>query len=68
MWYWGEAGRQHVGKIIVAGAKNAHVPATMGWDRADSLTEAIAQARAFVGPQSSITCMKWPPIVMADVE
>jgi hypothetical protein len=68
MWYWGEPGRQYAGKIIVAGAKNAHVPARMGWDRADSLTEAISMARSFVGPSASITLMKWPPIVMADVE
>jgi hypothetical protein len=68
MWYWGEAGRQHVGKVIAAGAKNAHVPATLGWDRAESLTEAIAMARSFVGPSASMTLMKWPPIVMADVE
>jgi hypothetical protein len=68
MWYWGEAGRQHVGKIIAAGAKNAHVPAMLGWDRAESVTEAIAMARSFVGPSASITLMKWPPIVMADVE
>jgi hypothetical protein len=68
MWYWGEPGRQHAGKVIAAGAKNAHVPARMGWDRADSLTEAISQARSFVGPSPSITLMKWPPIVMADVE
>ena len=68
MWHWGEHGRRHVGKVIVAGAKNAHVPARMGWERAESLTEAIAMARGFVGPSASITLMKWPPIVMADVE
>jgi len=68
MWYWGEPGRQYAGKVIVAGAKNAHVPARMGWDRADSLTEAISVARSFVGPSPSITLMKWPPIVMTDVE
>jgi hypothetical protein len=68
MWYWGEHGRRHIGKIIAAGAQNAHVPARLGWDRAESLTEAIAMARGFVGPSASITLMKWPPIVMADVE
>ena len=68
MWYWGENGRQHAGKVIVAGAKNAHVPARMGWDRTESLTEAISVARSFVGPSASITLMKWPPILMADVE
>ncbi len=68
MWYWGENGRQHVGKVILAGAENAHVPARLGWDRAESLTEAIAMAKSFVGPSPSITMMHHPPIVMADVE
>jgi lactate racemase len=68
MWYWGENGRQHVGKVIVAGAQNAHVPAILGWDRADSLTEAIAMAKSFAGPSASTTLMHHPPIVMADVE
>jgi lactate racemase len=68
MWYWGENGRQHVGKVIVAGAENAHVPARLGWERAESLTEAIAMAKSYVGPSPSITMMHHPPIVMADVE
>lgn len=68
MWYWGENGRQHVGKVILAGAENAHVPAMMGWDRAESLTEAISNARSFIGPGASITMMHHPPIVMTDVE
>jgi hypothetical protein len=68
MWYWGENGRQHVGKVIVAGAENAHVPARLGWERSESLTEAIAMARSYAGPSASITMMHHPPIVMADVE
>jgi hypothetical protein len=68
MWYWGENGRQHIGKVIAAGAQNAHVPAMLGWDRAESLTEAIAMARSFVGPSPEITMMHHPPIVMADME
>ncbi|HEY0710902.1 MAG TPA: lactate racemase domain-containing protein [Polyangia bacterium] len=68
MWYWGENGRQHTGKVIVAGAENAHVPARLGWDRAESVSEAIAMAKSFVGPSPSITMMHHPPIVMADVE
>ncbi len=68
MWYWGENGRQHVGKVIVAGAENAHVPARLGWERAENLTEAIAMAKSFIGPSASITMMHHPPIVMADVE
>ncbi len=52
MWYWGENGRQHVGNVIAAGAENAHVPAMLGWDRADNLTEAIAMARSLHGQLS----------------
>jgi hypothetical protein len=68
MWYWGENGRQHAGKVIVAGAENAHVPARLGWEAAESVTEAIAMAKSYVGPSPSITMMHHPPIVMADVE
>jgi hypothetical protein len=68
MWYWGENGRQHVGKVIVAGAENAHVPKILGWERADSLAEAVAMAKSFVGPSPEITMMHHPPIVMADME
>jgi hypothetical protein len=67
MWYWGENGRQHVGKVIVAGASNAHVPAMMGWERAESVTEAIAMARSYTGPSSSVTMLRTVPIAMADV-
>jgi hypothetical protein len=68
MWYWGENGRQHVGRVIAAGAQNAHVPAMLGWERADSLTEAIAMARSTVGPSPEITLMHHPPIVLLDME
>jgi hypothetical protein len=68
MWYWGEHGRQHVGKVIVAGAQNAHVPKILGWERAESLSEAIAMAKSAVGPSPEITMMHHPPIVMADME
>ncbi len=68
MWYWGENGRQQVGKVIAAGAKNAHVPALLGWDRADTVAEALAMAKSEVGPSPEITLLHLPPIVIADVE
>jgi len=57
-----------VGKIIAAGAENEHVPAVLGWDRAETLTEAIAMAKSFVGRSAEVTMLHIPPIVMADVE
>jgi len=26
MWYWGENGRQHLGRVIVVGADNEYIP------------------------------------------
>ncbi len=68
MWYWGENGRQHVGKVIVAGAENNHVPALLGWDRTDTLTEAIEEARGFMGRSATISLLRIAPTVMVDVK
>jgi hypothetical protein len=68
MWYWGENGRQHVGKVIAAGAENVHVPAMLGWERADNLTEAIAMARSYMGNSAEITMLHQPMIGIADME
>ncbi len=67
MWYWGENGRQHVGKVIVAGAENNHVPQMLGWDRTDTLSEAIEQARGQMGRSASISMVHMPPILQTDV-
>ena len=67
MWYWGENGRKHVGQVIAAGAENAHVPAILGWDRADNLTEAIAMARSSVGRSAEITMLHQPLIAICDM-
>ncbi|WPB74747.1 lactate racemase domain-containing protein [Archangium violaceum] len=68
MWYWGENGRQHAGKVIVAGGENNHVPALLGWDRTDTLTEAIEEARGFMGRSASISLLRIAPTVMVDVK
>ena len=34
MWYWGEAGRQHLGRVIVVGADNEYIPKLLGWETA----------------------------------
>lgn len=68
MWYWGENGRQHVGHVIAAGAENAHVPAMLGWERADNLTEAIEMARGYMGRSAEITMLHQPMIGIADME
>jgi hypothetical protein len=67
MWYWGENGRQHLGQIIAVGTENTHVPQMMGWERADTLAEAIDMARGRQGRGASITLMHHPPMVMTEV-
>jgi hypothetical protein len=67
MWYWGENGRQHLGQIIAVGTENTHVPQLLGWERADTLAEAIDMARGRQGRSAEITLMHHPPMVMAEV-
>jgi hypothetical protein len=66
MWYWGEAGRQWLGKVIVVGADNAYVPKVLGWETASSMNEALEMAKGNT-PSPEITLLHMPPIVMADV-
>jgi hypothetical protein len=66
-WYWGEAARQHLAKVIVVGADNAHVPERLGWTRAETLRDAIAEAKSFLGRSPEITVMHQPPAVVADM-
>lgn len=68
MWYWGENGRAHMGKVIVVGAESAQAARTMGWDVARNMEEALALAQAHVGHKPSITMMHFAPILMADVK
>jgi nickel-dependent lactate racemase len=70
MWYWGEAGRANVGKVIAVGSETNHVPEILGWDRADSLPEALSMARSFLdlgGRNPEVLMMHHPPIVMGEV-
>lgn len=67
MWYWGERGRQHLGRIIVAGAENSRVPEMMGWEHSGSLSEAIAMARADYGGTPDIAVTHIAPTFLCDV-
>jgi len=69
MWYWGEAGRQWLGRVIVVGADNAYAPKLLGWETATSMNEALEMAKG-TAPHASpeITLLHMPPILMADVQ
>ncbi len=66
MWYWGEAGRQHLGRVIVVGADNDYIPKLLGWETARTFAEALAMAKGSTR-DPEITMLHVPPIVMADV-
>jgi nickel-dependent lactate racemase len=66
MWYWGEAGRQHLGRVIVVGADNDYIPKLLGWETAKSFAEALAMASGG-NRGAEIAMLHVPPIVMADV-
>jgi nickel-dependent lactate racemase len=67
MWYWCENGQRHVGRVIVVGAENDHVPERLGWLSARDMDEALEMAREFHGEDAHISVMHHPPYVIADV-
>ena len=67
MWYWGENGRAHVGKVIVVGAEDSHTAKVMGWETAATMEEALEMAHSHVGRKPSVTHLHIPPIGMVDV-
>ena len=67
MWYWGQRGREKVGRVIAVGTDNTTVPGLLGWETADTLAEAIAMGQSSTGRGAQITMMHHPPILITDV-
>ena len=67
MWYWGEAGRQHTGRVIVVGADNEYIPKLMGWETARSMNEALEMAKASAPKSPEILALHAPPILMTEM-
>jgi hypothetical protein len=51
---------RRVGRVIVAGARDAHVPRHLGWDVAASVEEAVERAVAHHGPRASVAVVEQP--------
>ena len=66
MWYWGEAGRQHLGRMIAVGADNEYIPKLLGWETARSMDEALRMAKTTAPPRPEILALHTPPIMMAE--
>jgi nickel-dependent lactate racemase len=67
MWYWGEAGRQHLGRVIVVGADNEYIPQLLGYETARTMDEALRMAKQYAPPNPSIMALHCPPIFMAEM-
>ena len=67
MWYWAENGNDHVGRVIVVGPENDHVPARLGWETADTMQEALRMANDYHA-DPDISLLQHPPFVMTDVQ
>jgi hypothetical protein len=67
MWYWGENGRQHLGRVIVVGADNEYIPKLFGWETSPSLEDALYRAKNGQARSLDVTLLHVPPIVMGDM-
>ncbi len=67
MWYWGEAGRQHVGRMIVVGADNEYIPGLLGWETARTMDEALRMARTTAPPRPEILALHVAPTMMVEM-
>jgi len=66
MWYWAAHAMDHVGDVIWVGA-NRRVAARLGFRAASTLQDALEMASSTVGPSPSITYLRNPPHLIADV-
>lgn len=67
MWYWGEPGRQHMGRVIVVGADNEYVPKLLGYETAKTFAEALEMAKSTAPSSPEILMMHTAPMLMADM-
>jgi hypothetical protein len=66
MWYWGAHALDHLGGVIVVGG-HAETVRRLGYRPASTLADALEMASDVVGAQPTLTYLKNPPLLMADV-
>jgi len=66
MWYWCAHALQHLGGVIVVGG-DAKAVRRLGFKPASTLTDALEMASDVVGRDPSITHLRAPPLLIADV-
>lgn len=65
-WYWGVHAMEHVGDVIIVGGDRKTVH-HLGFKCATSLEDALEMAEQTVGRYPSITHLRIPPLLLADV-
>ena len=66
MWYWGAHALDHLGGVIVVGGEPRAVR-RLGFKPASTLRDALEMAEDTVGRDPTITYLRCPPLLMADV-
>ena len=66
MWYWGAHALDHLGGVIIVGGDSKAVR-RLGFKPASTLRDALEMASDIVGPDPSVTHIRVPPLLMADV-
>lgn len=62
VWYWGAKGLKHLGRVIIAYARDYTTVRKMGFIPAKNFDEAIDYSREICGNNFSIALLKMPPI------
>ncbi len=65
-WYWAAHALEHVGDVIVVGGERETVH-RLGFKCATSLEDAFEMAEQTVGRHPSVTHLRTPPLLLADV-
>jgi len=69
MYTWAAHGMSKVSKVFVVGAEDSRGPDVLNWDMKDSVKEAVAAAREFLGnPKAEATFWQCPPVGYARVK
>ena len=68
MWYWACYGQEHLGKVIVVGARDKKVADRLGYETAPDVGAALEMAKDTVGASPQVTMYHFPPIFLCDVE
>ncbi|MGH2705079.1 MAG: lactate racemase domain-containing protein [Actinomycetota bacterium] len=66
MWYWAAHAFDYLGDVIFVGADRSTV-ARLGFRTASTFADALDMASETVGTSPSITALKVPPLLLADV-